>query len=163
MNGAPLPGFLPVVTPYLNHYGYWAVGVLVAVEDFGIPVPGETILIAAALYAGTGRLNIVLVAVVGFLAAIAGDNIGFAIGHFGGRALALRVGKYVFLTRERLDKTQDFFERDGARLTASWPASPGCPGGGSSRSTRWGQPCGWACGSASATWPGTTSPSSTSR
>ena len=116
MSGTPLPGFLHVVSPYLNHYGYWAVGVLVAVEDFGIPVPGETILIAAALYAGTGRLNIVLVAVVGFLAAIAGDNIGFAIGHFGGRALALRVGKYVFLTKARLDKAQDFFERHGGKI-----------------------------------------------
>jgi membrane protein DedA with SNARE-associated domain len=116
MSGTPLPGFLHVVGPYLDHYGYWAVGVLVAVEDFGIPVPGETILIAAALYAGTGRLNIVLVGVVGFLAAIAGDNVGFAIGHFGGRALALRVGKYVFLTRERLDKAQNFFERHGGKI-----------------------------------------------
>ena len=43
MSGTPLPGFLHVVSPYLNHYGYWAVGVLVAVEDFGIPVPGDEI------------------------------------------------------------------------------------------------------------------------
>jgi membrane protein DedA with SNARE-associated domain len=116
MSVTPLPGFLHVVSPYLDHYGYWAVGVLVGVEDFGIPVPGETILIAAALYAGTGRLNIVLVGIVGFLAAIAGDNIGFAIGHFGGRALALRVGKYVFLTTDRLDKAQNFFERHGGKI-----------------------------------------------
>jgi membrane protein DedA with SNARE-associated domain len=116
VSGTALPGFLDVVSPYLNHYGYWAVGLLVAVEDFGIPVPGETILIAAALYAGAGRLNIVLVGVIGFLAAIAGDNIGFAIGHFGGRALALRLGKYVFLTKERLDKAQSFFERHGGKI-----------------------------------------------
>ena len=83
-------------------------------EDFGIPVPGETILIAGAIYAGAGRLNIVLVGVVAFLAAILGDNIGFAIGHFGGRALALRWGKYVFLTEERLDKAERFFDRRGA-------------------------------------------------
>jgi membrane protein DedA with SNARE-associated domain len=51
---------------------------------------------------------------VGFIAAIIGDNIGFAIGHFGGRALALRWGKYVFLTEERLDKAQGFFDRRGA-------------------------------------------------
>ncbi|MGI8449585.1 MAG: DedA family protein [Streptosporangiaceae bacterium] len=85
-------------------------------EDFGVPVPGETILIAAALYAGAGRLNIVLVGLVGFLAAIAGDNIGFAIGHFGGRTLALRLGKYVFLTSERLDKAQNFFGRHGGKI-----------------------------------------------
>jgi len=88
------------------------------VEDFGVPVPGETILIAAAaLYAGAGRLNIVLVGVIGFLAAIAGDNIGFAIGHFGGRPLAERVGKYVFLTPARLDKAQNLFERHGGKIS----------------------------------------------
>jgi hypothetical protein len=47
------------------------------------------------------------------LAAIAGDNIGFAIGHFGGRALVERYGRYIFLTPERLDKTTNFFERHG--------------------------------------------------
>jgi len=116
VSATPLPGFLHVMGPYLDHYGYRAVGLLVAVEDFGVPVPGETILIAAALYAGAGRLNIVLVGLVGFLAAIAGDNIGFAIGHFGGRTLALRLGKYVFLTSERLDKAQNFFGRHGGKI-----------------------------------------------
>ena len=84
------------------------------VEDFGIPVPGETILIAGAVYAGAGRLNVVAVGVVAFLAAVIGDNIGFAIGHFGGRALALRWGKYVFLTEARLNKAEHFFDRHGA-------------------------------------------------
>src|SRR5215472_13645478 len=111
-----LPGFLNTVGSQLNHYGYWAVLLLVTLEDFGIPVPGETILIAAAIFAGAGRLNIVLVGVVGFIAAVIGDNIGFAIGHFGGRALALRWGKYVFLTEERLTKAQYFFERHGGKI-----------------------------------------------
>ena len=57
-------------------------------EDFGIPVPGETVLIAASVYACAGRLNVVAVGVVAFIAAVTGDNIGFAIGYFGGRALA---------------------------------------------------------------------------
>jgi len=90
-----LPGFLNVVGGQLNHYGYWAVLLLVLIEDFGIPVPGETILIAAAIFAGAGRLNVVAVGIVGFVAAVLGDNIGFAIGHFGGRALALRWGKHL--------------------------------------------------------------------
>jgi membrane protein DedA with SNARE-associated domain len=111
-----LPGFLNAVGGQLNHYGYWAVLVLVMLEDFGIPVPGETILIAAAIFAGAGKLNVVLVGVVGFIAAVLGDNIGFAIGHFGGRALALRWGKYVFLTEERLDKAEYFFDHNGARI-----------------------------------------------
>ena len=111
-----LPGFLNVVAPYLEHYSYWAVLLLVMLEDFGIPVPGETILIAASIFAGAGRLNIVLVGVVGFLAAVIGDNIGFAIGHFGGRALALRWGRYVGLTEERLNKAENFFDHQGARI-----------------------------------------------
>jgi membrane protein DedA with SNARE-associated domain len=111
-----LPGFLNVVGGQLNHYGYWAVLLLVLIEDFGIPVPGETILIAAAIFAGAGRLNVVTVAIVGFVAAVLGDNIGFAIGHFGGRALALRWGKYIFLTEERLDKAEVFFNRHGGKI-----------------------------------------------
>jgi membrane protein DedA with SNARE-associated domain len=116
MTSPALPGLFGALEPVLNHYGYLAVAGLVLVEDFGIPVPGETILIAASLYAGAGRLNVVLVGVIATLAAIIGDNIGFAIGHFGGRALALRYGKYVFLTAERLDKAEYFFERHGGKI-----------------------------------------------
>jgi membrane protein DedA with SNARE-associated domain len=86
----PLPGFLDALSSPLQHFGVWAIALLIMLEDFGIPVPGETILIAGAVYAGTGRLNVVGVGVAAFIAAIIGDNIGFAIGHFGGRALALR-------------------------------------------------------------------------
>ncbi|MEU2715676.1 hypothetical protein [Streptomyces sp. NPDC007205] len=53
----------------------------VPVEDFGVPAPGETILIAAGIYAGAGRLNIVAVASIAFAAAVIGDNIGYLIGH----------------------------------------------------------------------------------
>ena len=116
MTSPALPGLFGALEPVLNHYGYLAVAALVLVEDFGIPVPGETILIAASLYAGAGRLNVVLVGVIATLAAIIGDNIGFAIGHFGGRALALRYGKYIFLTAERLDKAEYFFDRHGGKI-----------------------------------------------
>ena len=114
MTPPPLPGFLNSLAGPLDHYGLWAVLLFVLIEDFGIPVPGETILVAASVYAGAGRLNVALVAVVGFAAAVTGDNIGFAIGHFGGRALALRWGRYVFLTEARLDKAEAFFNRHGA-------------------------------------------------
>jgi len=112
----PLPGFLNSLAGPLNHYGLWAILALVLLEDFGIPVPGETVLIAGALYAGSGRLNVVAVGCVGFVAAILGDNIGYAIGRFGGRALVLRWGKYVFITAERLDKAEEFFNRHGGKI-----------------------------------------------
>ncbi len=114
----PLPGVFHTLAPVLDHYGYLAVAGFVFLEDFGVPVPGETILIAAAVYAGAGRLNILLVAAVAFLAAILGDNVGFGIGHVGGRALVLRFGRYVFLTKERLDKAEGWFNRHGGKVVA---------------------------------------------
>ena len=111
-----LPGVLHTLEPTLNHYGYLAVVALVLIEDFGVPVPGETVLILAAVYAGAGRLSIWLVVLLGFLGALLGDNIGFAIGHFGGRPLAERYGRYIFLTPERLEKATSFFERHGGKI-----------------------------------------------
>jgi membrane protein DedA with SNARE-associated domain len=111
-----LPGVLHSLEPALDNYGYLAVAAFVTLEDFGVPVPGETILILGAVYAGTGRLNVLLVGLIGFLAAVLGDNIGFAIGHFGGRRLVERYGRYVFITPERLDKATGFFERHGGKV-----------------------------------------------
>jgi membrane protein DedA with SNARE-associated domain len=111
-----LPGVLHSLEPTLNHFGYLAVVGLVLIEDFGVPVPGETVLILSAVYAGAGRLNIALVALLGFCGAVLGDNIGFAIGHFGGRRLAARYGRYIFLTPDRLDRAAAFFDRHGGKI-----------------------------------------------
>jgi membrane protein DedA with SNARE-associated domain len=111
-----LPGFLEALASPLQHYGLWAIFFLVLIEDFGIPVPGETVIIAASIYAGSGRLNVVAVGVIAFFAAVIGDNIGYGIGRFGGRRLVDRWGKYVFLTPERLDKAEEFFDRQGAKI-----------------------------------------------
>lgn len=111
-----LPGFLATLAPLLNHWGYLAVGFLIFIEDFGVPAPGETVLIAASVYAGAGRLNIVAVGVVGFAAAVLGDNTGYAIGRFGGRTLVLRFGRYVRLTEERLARAESFFTRHGGKI-----------------------------------------------
>lgn len=111
-----LPGVLRSLEPTLNQYGYLAVFGLVLLEDFGVPVPGETVLILGAVYAGAGRLNVALVGLLGFLGAVIGDNIGFAVGHFGGRRLVERWGRYILLTPERLDKATAFFQRHGGKV-----------------------------------------------
>jgi membrane protein DedA with SNARE-associated domain len=111
-----LPGVLRDLEPALNEHGYLAILVLVAIEDFGVPLPGETALLLGAVYAGTGRLNILLVALVAFVGAIAGDNIGFAIGHFGGQRLLDRYGRYILLTPERIERVQEFFARHGGKI-----------------------------------------------
>ncbi|MGW7257364.1 DedA family protein [Streptomyces sp. NPDC054834] len=112
----PLPGPLAHLEPLLGHYGYWAVGAVVFVEDFGVPAPGETMLIAAGVYAGAGRLNIVAVAVIAFAAAVLGDNVGYLIGRSGGRAVVHRWGRYVFLTPKRFRTAEEFFTRHGGKI-----------------------------------------------
>jgi len=116
LSAPPLPGVLGDLAPVLNHWGYWAVGGLIFVEDFGVPAPGETILIAAALYAGAGQLNIVAVITIGVIAAIIGDNVGYLIGRTGGHALVERYGKYILLTPERFEKAEGFFTRHGGKV-----------------------------------------------
>lgn len=113
---AELPGFLHGVAPILDRWGYLAVAAVIGVESFGVPAPGQTIMVAAAIYAGAGRLNIFAVAAIAFVAAVLGDNVGYWIGVRGGRKLVHRWGKYVFLTPERLARAEGFFARRGSRI-----------------------------------------------
>lgn len=116
MPDTQLPGVFGDMQPLLEHYGYLAVGGFVLLEDFGVPVPGETMLIAAAVFAGSGHMNIALVIVVAVAGAVIGDNIGFAVGHFGGRPLVERFGRYVFLTPARLDQAEEYFNDHGGKI-----------------------------------------------
>lgn len=104
------------LTQLLDRYGYLAIFGLIGVESFGVPAPGQTVLVAAALYAGTGRLNITVVAVVAFLAATMGDNIGYAIGYLGGHQAVRKYGRYVFLHAKRVERLEHTFARHGAKL-----------------------------------------------
>ncbi len=109
-----LAHLIHAIQPYLHQYGYLAVFAAIFLEDFGVPMPGETMLIAASLFASQGDMNIYLLDFVAWSAAVLGDNTGYAIGRFGGRRLVLAVGKYVFLTHKRLDYAEGFFRRRGA-------------------------------------------------
>jgi membrane protein DedA with SNARE-associated domain len=110
-----LPGVLESLAPLLDRYGYVAIVAAVTVEGIGIPSFGETMLTAGAVYAGAGRLNIVVVGVIALLAAIIGDNIGYAIGRFGGWRLLRRYGHYVFMNKKRLDRVEYVFTRHGGK------------------------------------------------
>lgn len=111
-----LPDIFDTFVPVLDQYGYMAVAVFVFLEGFGVPMPGETILIAGAVLAGAGHLNAIVLGIVTVAAAAAGDSIGFAMGHFGGRPLLLKWGKYVFITQDRLTKAEKWFERHGGKI-----------------------------------------------
>lgn len=113
---ADLPDFLHGVAPILDRWGYLAVAGVIGVESFGVPAPGQTIMVVAAIYASAGRLNVVAVGAIAFVAAVLGDNIGYWIGVRGGRKLVHRFGKYIFITPERLERAERFFARRGNRI-----------------------------------------------
>jgi membrane protein DedA with SNARE-associated domain len=103
---------------YLHHYGYGLVFISILFEDFGLPLPGETMLIAASILAGTGQLNIFVVQAIAFAGAVIGDNIGYGLGYYGGRAPVTRYGSYVFITEKRLNDIERFFQRYGDKVVA---------------------------------------------
>ena len=96
-------------------YGYLVVFAGVFLENAGLPVPGETALLAGAALAKFGRLSLFWVIVTAICAAILGDNLGFWIGRKAGRGLAERHGRKVGLTRARLAQFDRFFDRHGAK------------------------------------------------
>jgi membrane protein DedA with SNARE-associated domain len=109
------------MTSLLNHllttYGYWAVFLIVAIESTGIPFPGETTLLLAAIYAGTTHhLLIALVIVAAASGAIVGDNLGFWIGRQAGARLLRHYGHYLGLKERRLKLGQYLFKQYGAKV-----------------------------------------------
>lgn len=94
-------------------YGYWAVFFGVMLENAGVPIPGETILLIAGYFASTGEFHLGLVMLIAATGAVIGDNIGFAIGHHFGRNVLLRVGRFFFLTPKRFEHMENYFERHG--------------------------------------------------
>jgi len=114
--------------------GYVAVGLLIGGESAGIPLPGETSLIAAAVLAAHGQLDIAAVIAIAAVAAIVGDNIGYAIGRRGGRWLLTRPGHWGEKRIAFVQRGETFFGKHGAktvflgrwlpvlRITAAWLA-----------------------------------------
>ena len=88
---------------------------LIAGESMGVPLPGETALITAAILAGRGKLDIVAVIALGATAAIVGDNIGYLIGRRGGRRLLLRVPRLRPHAERLLAAGEPFFARHGPK------------------------------------------------
>ena len=98
----------------IHHYGAWVVFVLVFLESIGLPLPGEAILVSAAIFAGTTHnLSISLVLVSAVVGAILGSIIGFWIGDRYGYPLLLRYGSYIGLTETRIKIAQYLFRRQG--------------------------------------------------
>lgn len=98
-------------------YGYLAVFVAVGLESLGVPVPGETTLIAAGIYAGaTNRLSIMGIAALAALAAILGDNLGYLLGRTAGQKVLLRLGRHFRLDNRKFTFLQYLFSRHGGKI-----------------------------------------------
>src|SRR5258706_2179629 len=105
------------VTHLLATYGYWAVLLVVGLESTGIPLPGETMLVAAAIYAGTThQLSIQWVIAAAAAGAILGDNLGFWVGREGGYRLLRRYGHLVRLNERKLKLGLYLFRRRGGTV-----------------------------------------------
>lgn len=112
-----MPALPHAAAQAIGKFGYVAVGLVVGVESIGVPFPGESTLIAAALYAGaTHHLNIVVVIIVAATGAIVGDNIGFLIGREIGLPLLVRYGRYIRMSPARIKLGQYLFLRHGGKV-----------------------------------------------
>ncbi|MGW3360821.1 DedA family protein [Streptomyces bungoensis] len=120
MSGGPeLPGALAHLEPLLDKGGYAALALLVGLDNAMIPVPGQTMLIVAAVYAGTGRMNVAAVALVAWAAATAAAEATYLLGRRQGSALIDRYGHYVRLTPDRYARAESFYRRRGTPIVCA--------------------------------------------
>lgn len=109
-------GFVHGLDAYLGTYGYLAVFVIVGLESMGIPMPGETVLVAAAILATQGKLHLWGVIPAAAAGAILGDNCGYWIGREFGFRVVYRYGRYIRLDERRLKLGQYLFLRHGGKI-----------------------------------------------
>src|SRR5271168_64038 len=99
----------------VSHIGYPVLFLLIMAESGGVPIPGETALIAAGLLASQGKLKIELVIPIAAAGAIVGDNIGYLIGRKGGRWVLERPGRFHQQRLQVLASGEPFFEKHGPK------------------------------------------------
>lgn len=106
---------LEFLTHFIERYGYFAVALLVTLEGFGLPLPGETAVVTAAAFAARGSLSVVGVVLATTIGAVLGGSGGYWVGRIGGRGLLVRQGHWIRLDADRLTRTEKYFERHGMK------------------------------------------------
>lgn len=96
-------------------YGYWAVFIGIALENMGIPLPGETIVIVGGFLAGSGELDYGWVLTSAIAGAILGDNFGYWVGRFGGWQLLVKIGSLFRIQEQQLEQAKDRYSKNAVQ------------------------------------------------
>src|SRR5579883_1115868 len=103
------------IRQFLAHWGYWSVAAFLLLENAGVPLPGETILILASVLAfKSHELRLPWIILIGTLACTFGDNAGYWIGNIGGRPLLERWKRFFHVKDEHIRSGEDLLHRHGA-------------------------------------------------
>lgn len=96
-------------------YGYWAVFIGIAIENMGIPLPGETIVIVGGFFAGNGELDFWWVLGSAISGAVLGDNFGYWVGRFGGWQLLVKIGSVFRLQEQQLEQARERYSKNAVQ------------------------------------------------
>jgi membrane protein DedA with SNARE-associated domain len=97
----------------ISFFGYFGVFILMTMESMIIPIPSELVMPFAGFLAADGRFSFALVILFSSLGSIVGSLISYYIGYYGGNAVVLKFGKYLFLDASDLEKTEKWFAKRG--------------------------------------------------
>jgi membrane protein DedA with SNARE-associated domain len=108
---------LEIIRSHLAHHGYLTVAVALLLENAGLPVPGETVLLLASFVAySEHQLSLPLIILTGIIAATVGDNLGFTLGHYGGRPLLDRYQHLFRISDKTISRGERLLEQYGPRI-----------------------------------------------
>ncbi|MHB0977354.1 MAG: DedA family protein [Candidatus Aquicultorales bacterium] len=100
-------------SPYVARWGYFAIFIATFMENMGVPIPGEILILIAASFALHGRIFLPLVIMVAAAGAVAGDSVIFFIGRFGGRRAIAKLRDWFSIDRSTIEKVDAFYHRNG--------------------------------------------------
>jgi len=100
---------------FIRDLGYWGLFVLIVLESTAVPVPSLLVMPFAGYLASAGYFSLPAVLAVNSLAAMVGSSLSYAFGAIGGAPLLRKYGKYILVKPDDLDRTHEYFERNGAR------------------------------------------------
>ncbi|MEM1426050.1 MAG: DedA family protein [Cyanobacteria bacterium P01_H01_bin.130] len=106
---------LDTIQAIIEQYGYWSVFFGIALENAGLPLPGETITLVGGFLAGSGDLQYAGVLGCAVSGAIIGDSCGYWLGRWGGWTFLSRLGKFFRISEEKLEATRDRFANNAGK------------------------------------------------